>query len=181
MHGRLDTLLPQKTMAALARFLGVFGEVYEHSPWIPEAAWRELKEEKSPSFALLAQKMEQLVCAAPKDRQLALLRAHPELAGRAALEGDLTNSSQSEQASAGLDQCNPSELAEISRLNALYQKRFGFPFIIAVRGLSRADVLASMRKRSELGADEERVEALKQVNRIAKMRLEQIATCKGTF
>ena len=106
--------------------------------------------------------------------QMALIRAHPQLAGKAAIRGDLTESSTNEQRGAGLDQCTPAEFAEITRLNADYDARFGFPFILAVKGHTRSSILANMRVRLDHERDAEIAEALKQIERIARFRLEAL-------
>ena len=119
--------------------------------------------------------MAQIVDAADDDAKLALLRAHPELAGRLAVAGALTADSTAEQASAGLDRCTPEEFAEFHRLNERYNARFGFPFIVAVRGLSRQDILAAFRARTGNDRETEFATALRQVHRIARLRLEAMA------
>ena len=110
--------------------------------------------------------------AAGRARQLALLRAHPELAGKLALRKELTAESLSEQASARLDQCSSEEFARFTALNTQYNAKFGFPFIIAVRGLQRADILAAFERRISNGAEDEFRTALDQVQKIARLRLE---------
>jgi 2-oxo-4-hydroxy-4-carboxy-5-ureidoimidazoline decarboxylase len=112
-----------------------------------------------------------VLAAADAEAQLALIRAHPELAGRAAIRGELTEASTREQRGAGLDQCSAEEYAELTRLNAEYNARFGFPFILAVRGHTRSSILANMAQRI---ANERAVEiatALTQIERIAALRL----------
>ena len=114
------------------------------------------------------------VAGAGADLQMALIRSHPQLAGKAAIRGELTESSQQEQRGAGLDQCSPEEFAEITRLNADYEARFGFPFIIAVKGHTRDSIIANMRARIAHGRDAEIVEALTQIERIARFRLDAL-------
>jgi len=104
--------------------------------------------------------------AAGHDRKLALLNAHPDLAGRLALRGELTADSTAEQASAGLDRCTPEEFARFTELNDAYKARFGFPFILAVKGRSRADILEAFETRLSNGPEEEFATALAQVERI---------------
>ncbi len=106
-----------------------------------------------------------------KDR---LLRAHPDLTGKLGVGGVLTVESRSEQAGAGLDQCTKAEYAEFQSLNQSYTKQFGFPFILAVRGSNRQQVLENFRKRIDSGRDDEFAEALRQVHRIAWLRLQEI-------
>ena len=156
-----------------ARFLARYGWVYEHSPWIAEAVWDRGR--ASDDVEALAHAMAETVDAAERPAQLALLRAHPDLAGRLALAGDLTEASRAEQAGAGLDRCSPEELDEFQRLNASYVATFGFPFIIAVAGLDRAAILDAFRRRAAQAPHTEFDEALKQVHRIARLRLLALA------
>lgn len=157
--------------SALTReaFVARFGGVYEHSPWVAEAVWDAGTVPDEPGT--LAEAMAAVVEAAGEGPQLALLRAHPDLAGRLAVVGGLTAESASEQAGAGLDRCTPEEFAEFQRLNAAYTARFGFPFIIAVRGLDRAAILAAFRRRLGNDRASEFREALNQVHRIARLRV----------
>ena len=142
--------------------------VYEHSPWIPRqaAALRPFANAK----ALLAA-LSQVLAQAEREQQLALIRAHPDLAGRAALRGELTAASTSEQAGAGLDQCSAEELARFTTLNDTYKARFGFPFIMAVKGATKDDILAAFERRIGHAPDEEFNEALTQIEKIALLRL----------
>jgi 2-oxo-4-hydroxy-4-carboxy-5-ureidoimidazoline decarboxylase len=149
-------------------FTDYLATIYEHSPWIPErAAARRPFGSRAALQAALAATLD----AASAAEQLALICAHPELAGKAALRGELTEDSQREQAGAGLDQCSPAELAEVQRLNHAYRERFGMPFIIAVKGLHRSDILAALQRRLAHDAQRERTEALAQIQRIAALRL----------
>ena len=152
-------------------FVDAYGGVYEHSDWIAEAAYADGLTKQDDTAEGLAGRMAAIVDAAPNDRKLDLLNAHPELAGKLAIAGDLTESSRSEQASVGLDQCTPEEFSEFQDLNARYRKRFGFPFIIAVRGLDRVAILAALRMRVENGPNDEFITALGQVHKIARLRL----------
>lgn len=144
-------------------------EIYEHSPWVVEAA-----ERRGPfrSLAHLKFTLAQVVREAGRDRQLELLRAHPELAAKAAMTAEST----SEQSRAGLSHGAPEELAKLQRLNAEYRARFGFPFILAVRGprgtgLTRREIIETFERRLANPADVEIAEALRQVHRIAELRL----------
>ena len=110
--------------------------------------------------------------AAPASDQLALIRAHPDLAGRAAVAGELSEASTAEQAGAGLDRLAPDEFARFTSLNRRYRERFGFPFVIAVAGLSKHGILAAFEARLDNDADAERREALRQIARIARLRLD---------
>jgi N-carbamoyl-L-amino-acid hydrolase len=127
-------------------------------------------------LAALKRALQSVVDAASIDEQLALLRAHPELAGKAAIAGALTAESTSEQASSGLDRCTPHEYAQLHALNADYNGRFGFPFILAVKGptgqgLSRQAIIATFERRIGNARGDELREALRQVHRIAEIRL----------
>lgn len=149
-------------------FAACLGGIFEHSPWIPAAAWEQ---RPYASVEQLHRAMCAVLAAADAEAQLALIRAHPELAGRAAIRGELTEASTREQRGAGLDQCSAEEYAELTRLNAEYNARFGFPFILAVRGHTRSSILANMAQRI---ANERAVEiatALTQIERIAALRL----------
>jgi len=108
--------------------------------------------------------------------QMRLLRAHPELAGKAALRGRLTPSSTSEQSGAGLAQCSPAEFARLNELNERYTAKFGFPFILAVKGLDRDGILREFARRVESDPVAERAEAMRQVSKIARHRLEALVT-----
>ena len=147
--------------------------LYEHSPWIAQAA---LAQRPFRSLAHLKHAMARAVAEAPEDRQLALIRAHPELAGKAMVSKSLTAESTNEQSKAGLTDCTPEEFAKIQQLNADYNAKFGFPFILAVRGprgtgLSRAEIIATFERRLAHHPDFERAEALRNVHRIAEIRL----------
>ena len=145
-----------------------YSGVYEKSPWVAEQAMRN----GVPSDPTAT--MREIVEAAPRARQLALLCAHPDLAGRLALAGDLTAESKAEQTGAGLDCCTQDELAEFTALNRQYTDRFGFPFILAVRGHNRASILAAFRRRIGNDPEAEFREALDQVHRIAALRIAEL-------
>ena len=147
--------------------------LYEHSRWIAEAA-----ADARPFASLAAMKrvLSTIVQDAPADAQLALIRAHPALAGKAALAGDVTAASSDEQARAGLLHCSADELATLRRLNDAYLERFGWPFILAVRGprgagSSRAQIIATFARRLDAHPDAERAECLRQIDRIAELRI----------
>ena len=147
--------------------------VYEHSPWIARqaAALRPFADTVA-LLAALCQVLEQ----AGHEQQLALIRAHPDLAGRAALRGELTAASTSEQAGAGLDQCSPEELARFTALNDAYQARFNFPFIMAVKNATRHQILDAFETRIHNSPDAEFAMALSQINRIAAFRVADLVT-----
>jgi OHCU decarboxylase len=158
-------------------FIARFGAVYEHAPWVAATTWDA--GEASDDAAALAAAMARHVDAADWTVKLALLRGHPDLAGRLALDGELSPDSAAEQAGAGLDRCASEEFAEFHRLNEAYLARFHFPFIIAVRGLDRAAILAAFRARIGNDRETEFAAALAQVHRIARLRLEAMAAEGG--
>ncbi len=153
-------------------FVAALGAIYEHSPWVADHA------HASGPFAsldALAEAMIDAVRNAPHNEQLALLRAHPELAGQAAVAGTLAALSASEQRGAGLAACSPAEFARLRELNAAYSARFGFPFILAIKGHTRASIIAAFEQRLAHTPTAEFAEALRQVARIARFRLEALA------
>ena len=152
-------------------FVAALGGVFEHSPWVAERTYISRPFE---SVDALHRRMVETVQRASEPEQLALLRAHPELAGKAAIGGELTPESTHEQASAGLGACTPEEFARINELNRRYNERFGFPFILAVRGLDRRRILDEFARRVERERDVEFREALAQVARIARLRLDAL-------
>jgi len=156
------------------QFLDKFGGVYEHSPWVAEAAF-DARDASSPLDAeSLSEQFKAVFLESAPERQLATLRAHPQLACALAEPESLTADSVSEQAGAGLDQCSEAELAEFGRLNAAYDEKFGFPFIIAVRGRDRYSILNLFRMRLQNDAVLEYQTALLQVCQIACLRIRDI-------
>ncbi|MDJ0653971.1 MAG: 2-oxo-4-hydroxy-4-carboxy-5-ureidoimidazoline decarboxylase [Xanthomonadales bacterium] len=149
-------------------FLQQFGAIYESSPWVAEAAW----EGRPPDLEAVRRELAAAVDHSSDQRKLALIRAHPDLAGRAARAGTLTQSSTREQTGAGLDQCSDEEYEAFQQLNQAYHEKFGFPFVIAVSGLDRRQILAAFRTRLENDRDREFKTALQQIHRIAAIRLE---------
>ncbi|PHS29211.1 MAG: OHCU decarboxylase [Robiginitomaculum sp.] len=154
-----------------ASFVAAYGGVYEHSPWIAKTLWQSLGGKVPTSAGKLSLLMAGVLEGAEMAAKLALLRAHPDLAGKAAIAGDLTQSSRSEQAGAGLDACTAEEFARFERLNAAYKEKFGFPFIVAVKGLTRHDILDQFAARLNNSRDKELQTALNEVNKIARLRL----------
>jgi len=149
-------------------FTTALGGIYEHSPWVAAgvAAGRPYA-----SVGALATAMASVVASAGESRQLALIRAHPELAGKAMVKKELTADSTGEQAGAGLTNCSPAEFARLTELNGRYNARFGFPFILAVKGFDRAGVIAEFARRVEQDRATEFAESLRQIERIARLRL----------
>jgi N-carbamoyl-L-amino-acid hydrolase len=165
--------LDQLNAAPLPEALLMLDGLYEHSPWIAEKA---LAQRPFASLATLKHAMVRVLAEAGVEPQLALIRAHPELAGKAMVSQTLTAESTNEQSKAGLTHCTPEEFARIQRLNADYNARFGFPFILAVRGprgtgLTKAQIIATFERRLHNPVDFERAECLRNIHRIAEIRL----------
>jgi 2-oxo-4-hydroxy-4-carboxy-5-ureidoimidazoline decarboxylase len=153
-------------------FSAFFAGVFEHSPWV---AAKASLERPFPSKEALLGGMAKAVAAASADDQLALLRAHPMLGGEAAKRGEVTASSRAEQAGLGLDRLKGDEEAAFAAMNLAYQRRFGFPFIIAVRGQrDRAAILAALTRRFDSPPVAERQAALGEVIKIASFRLDAL-------
>jgi N-carbamoyl-L-amino-acid hydrolase len=165
--------LDQLNAAPLPEATQMLDGLYEHSPWIAEQA---LAHRPFASLAALKHAMVSVLNAAGVAPQLALIRAHPELAGKAMVSNTLTAESTNEQNKAGLTHCTPEEFAHIQRLNADYNARFSFPFILAVRGprgngLGKAEIIATLERRLHNPVDFERAECLRHIHRIAEIRL----------
>ena len=154
-----------------AAFVEAFADIYEHSPWVAEKAYDLGQLAELNEIETLHQRMSDILLSAGHDAQLALINAHPDLAGKAAIKGELTESSTHEQAGAGIHQCTAEEFARFTALNDAYKARFQFPFIMAVKGSNRHQILAAFEKRIHNDADAEFREALAQINLIALFRL----------
>lgn len=151
------------------RFVEALGFVFEHSPWVAERAWRQRP------FATLDDlhaAMVAEVAAATEHEQLALLQAHPDLGVRAGQT--MSDASMREQAGAGLNRLTPEELDRLRRLGSAYRNRFGIPFLFAVKGSAKHDVVKALEARLSASRDQELAEALRQVYRIAKFRLDAL-------
>ncbi|MGQ7791566.1 2-oxo-4-hydroxy-4-carboxy-5-ureidoimidazoline decarboxylase [Faunimonas sp. B44] len=172
---RLD---PRPSTLSRDAFVARFGGVYEHSPWIAETAWDAGIGPEADTPEGLAAALRRALSAAPGESKLALIRAHPDLAGRAAVAGELTRSSRDEQAGAGLDRCTPEEFRRFQDLNEAYKAKFGFPFILAVAGRTRQEILAAFEARLGNPPEAEFAEALRQVDRIAALRLAAMAEAR---
>ncbi|MDN0073960.1 2-oxo-4-hydroxy-4-carboxy-5-ureidoimidazoline decarboxylase [Crenobacter sp. SG2303] len=157
--------------APVAEFVAVLGGIFEHSPWVAE---RAATKRPFANMAELHATMINEIEEAGLDAQLKLIRAHPELAGKAAVRGELTDESTSEQAGAGLDKCSAEEFAKLTSLNEEYNAKFGFPFILAVRGYDRAGIIAEFERRTALPVEQERAESLKQIYKIGGFRLNDL-------
>lgn len=150
-----------------AAFVARFGSVYEDSPWVADAVWPAAASGELNDPEAMAAALRKAVDAAPRERKLALIRAHPELASRARM----AEASVREQTGARLDQCSPEEFEAFQRLNGAYTARFGFPFIVAVKGLSRGEILAAFEARLSNNPEAEFETAIAEIHRIARFRL----------
>ena len=178
VHGDAAVLTLAQLNAArdAAAFAALLDGIYEHSPWVAQAAWPARPAAGFATLAALKQALVRAVRAAPLPQQLALIRAHPELAAKAMVGQPLTAESQGEQSRAGLADCSSAEFARIRQLNADYTARFGWPFILAVRGprgtgLTRTQIIDTLARRLHHHADFECAEALRNIHRIAEIRL----------
>ena len=154
---------------AVSDFTAGFGDVAEHSPWIAErAAGARPFADRDGVVAAFAAALR----GAARDERLAVLRAHPDLAGRAAVAGALTETSRREQAGAGLDRLTPEEFERVTALNAAYRERFGIPFILAVKGATKETILAAFEERLGNGLEAEFATATDNVCRIMRFRIE---------
>ncbi|MDR6633659.1 2-oxo-4-hydroxy-4-carboxy-5-ureidoimidazoline decarboxylase [Phyllobacterium sp. 1468] len=163
--------LDELNKASATDFVTALGGIFEHSPWVPQAV-TNLRPFASTED--LHGAMVNAVNASGQAAQLELIRAHPNLAGKAAREGNLTAESTGEQKGAGLDRLTSAEFEEFHRLNNAYQSRFGFPFILAVRGHDKHSIMAAFRRRMNHNAGEEVIEALRQIALIARFRLDDL-------
>lgn len=151
-------------------FIARYGGIYEHSPWVAEQVASIAG--GIDDIAELARLMAECVDNAGEDQQLALIRAHPDLAGKAQVAGQLTAESTTEQASAGLDQCSKVEYEKFQALNDAYKEKFGFPFVMAVRGSTRQEILDAFSERLQNEYHLEYETALEEIHKIARLRLE---------
>lgn len=152
-------------------FVDALGPTFEHSPWVAEGAWDA---RPFASVDALHAAMLDVVRRAPRATQIAFLQGHPELAGREAQASALTDDSQREQASAGLDAMSRHEMTEMTRLNAAYRERHGFPFIIAVRRSTKAQIFDELRRRTANDTNAEFAEAMQQIAFITRLRLQAL-------
>lgn len=174
-HVRYDMPVPLDDLNRMdrERFVATLGGVFESSPWVADEAWRA---RPFAGVGELHAAMVRVVREASEERQLALIRAHPDLAGKAAIAGDLTEASRSEQRGAGLDRLTPAEYARFQSLNRRYREKFGFPFVLAVRGHDKHGILAAFELRLDNDAAAERRRALDEIARIARFRLEDLVS-----
>jgi 2-oxo-4-hydroxy-4-carboxy-5-ureidoimidazoline decarboxylase len=154
-------------------FVQALASLFEGPPWIVREAWQQ---RPFSDQAQLQQALTNIMYNAPIEQQVALLRAHPDLVGRAALAGTLTPSSTREQAAAGLDSLSPEEIATFTRLNAAYQERFGFPFVICARENRKESILAGFSTRLQHSREQEITIALAEVAKICSLRLHDLVS-----
>lgn len=156
-------------------FIEVFGRIYEHSPWVARDTWRRGLEPGYDTVEKLAAGLAATVDAADRSRKIALIRAHPDLAGHAAVAGRLSAESGREQAGAGLGRLSEEEYRRFQSLNEAYRERFGFPFVMAVKGSDRKTIVAAFEERLGNDADTELERAIAEINQIARLRLAELA------
>ncbi|ATG72748.1 OHCU decarboxylase [Zobellella denitrificans] len=164
------------TPSAMSRdeFVAAFADIYEHSAWVAETAFDQGLSAEDDEIERLHARMAGVLLAADKDAQLALINAHPDLAGKAAQRGELTEASTNEQAGAGINQCTAEEFARFTELNNAYKEKFAFPFIMAVKGSNRHQILAAFEERIHNDYDTEFDRAVKEINKIALFRLNEM-------
>lgn len=163
------TTLERLNKLPAPEFSEILGDLFEHSPWIVEGAadQRPFADVEALYAAMVA-----VLDAAPDEEKIALIAAHPDLAGKLAVAGELTGFSTAEQKSARFDQLTEAQFQHISALNAEYRERFGFPFVICVKEHTQASIFSSFKARVKNGREEEIEEALRQIKRIAWHRLQ---------
>ncbi|WP_110946735.1 2-oxo-4-hydroxy-4-carboxy-5-ureidoimidazoline decarboxylase [Pseudomonas bohemica] len=169
---RFQTLTP----SSLSRedFVKAFADIYEHSPWVAEKAYDLGNGNDLDDIETLHARMSDILLSADHATQLALINAHPDLAGKAAVQGQLTEASTNEQAGAGIHQCTAEEFARFTELNDAYKAKFAFPFIMAVKGSNRHQILAAFETRIHNSAQTEFACALAEINKIAMFRLQAL-------
>ena len=153
-----------------SEFVEIFADIFEKTKWIAEKLYNQ---KPFDDFKDLCSKMLGIFETAGKETQLKILRAHPDLADKVTVNL-LTSNSRSEQSNAGLDQCSEEEFNEFKNLNKSYRQKYGFPFVIAVKGKNKIDILSEFRKRILNSVDEEFNEAIIQIGKIANLRLNEI-------
>jgi 2-oxo-4-hydroxy-4-carboxy-5-ureidoimidazoline decarboxylase len=165
------TTLAELNQFRAADFVRLIGPVFEHSPWIAEATWSE---RPFANLAALYRALCETVQDAGTEKQLALIRAHPDLVGRLALAGGLTIESTREQASAGLDRLTEDEIGLFQANNVAYQQKFGFPFVICARLNKKAAILEGFQVRLQNSREQEVQTALAEIFKIAELRLRDV-------
>jgi 2-oxo-4-hydroxy-4-carboxy-5-ureidoimidazoline decarboxylase len=167
---RFQSLTPSR----LSRedFVKAFADIYEHSPWVAERAFDLGQEDRINEIDGLHQRMADILLSADHAEQLALINAHPDLAGKAAVRGELTEASTSEQSGAGIHECTAEEFERFTELNDAYKAKFAFPFIMAVKGSNRHQILAAFEERIHNSIEAEFTRALAELNKSALFRLQ---------
>jgi len=160
--------LPQLNAASAEDFVSALATIYEHSDWVPRRLTQQRPFQNAEKLRLA---MRQVVADATSEEQLGLIRAHPDLAGKLAKAGQLTDESTREQAGLGLDRLTEAEFREFQSRNERYREKFGFPFIICARLTRKQGVLDAFDSRLENSRDSEIAEALSQIHEIARLRL----------
>jgi 2-oxo-4-hydroxy-4-carboxy-5-ureidoimidazoline decarboxylase len=155
----------------ISKFVRTVGPVFEHSPWIAEATWARRPFAR---VAALHAALCETVRGAGEAKQLALIRAHPDLVGKLACGGQLTTESTREQASAGLDRLSPEEIELFQANNAAYQAKFGFPFIVCARLNQKDAILKGFKVRLKNSREQEVQAALEEIGKIARLRLSDL-------
>ncbi|HET7480476.1 MAG TPA: 2-oxo-4-hydroxy-4-carboxy-5-ureidoimidazoline decarboxylase [Rubrobacteraceae bacterium] len=150
-------------------FVARFGTLYEHSPWVADGAYSQ---HPFGGISELHEAFARTVRDAPRERQVELIRSHPDLAGKAAMAGELTDESTAEQSSAGLDRLSPQEYETFTRINREYRDKFGMPMVVAVREHTRESIIAQAKARLSHSRDEEIETALGEIDKIAWIRLQ---------
>ena len=168
-NAKLD--LTQLSSLDQAAFTQQLAAIFEHSPWVPERTWAY---RPFNTLDALHERMVHVVAQASTSEQRALIKAHPQLAGQEARAGSLTEASAQEQRGAGLDQCSPDELRRLDTLNANYMEKFGFPFIIAVKGRNRYQIMDAIEARLTHSPETEFQTCLDEIAQIARFRLEAL-------
>ena len=164
------------SVASRDEFVRALGGIFEHTPWIAERAWTA---RPFASVDELHRSMLSVLASASREAKLALICAHPELAGKEAAAGTMTTDSVGEQASAGLDRCTPDELARLRAHNQSYRDKFGFPFVMAVKGKSRQEILAALASRIGNTREAEFARCIEEIGRIARLRLDAMFAMVG--
>ena len=154
------------------RFVSHYGGIYEHSAWVAEETWPEACDTSGADA--LAVLLAHCVDQAPRERRLALIRAHPDLAGKAAIDGALTEASTGEQAAAGIDRCTPQEFEQFQSLNLQYKEKFAFPFVMAVRNSNKKEIFDAFARRLHNDYETEFATAMTEIHKIARLRLEAL-------
>lgn len=171
MNASSTSYVQQLSSLSQDDFTARLADIFEHSAWVASTAWQQ---RPFATMDALHSAMADAVATADQALQLQLIRAHPELAGKEASSGTLTDASTSEQRGAGLDQCSNAELTRLRQLNADYRERFGFPFVIAVKGLSRYQIMDAIEARLKNDEATEFQTCLQEINKIARFRLDAL-------